>query len=98
MALIGISSKLNSKILETTHKLAQGCIRGLAVIAIIATYGVGHAVSVIGISGIAMTASTTEAQAWRGGWGRGRGGWNRGGWGRGRGGGWCYWHPRACGW
>jgi hypothetical protein len=91
MAPIGISSKLNSKILETAHKLSRGCIRGLAVVAIVASYGFGHAVSVIGISGIAMTASTTDAQAWRGGRGWGRG------WGRG--GGWCYWHPRACrGW
>jgi hypothetical protein len=96
-----MASKLSSKIIEKARSVARSFIRGLAIIAIVATYGLGHAVSVIGISGLAMTASTTPAQAWRGGRGGwGRGGWGRGGWGRGRGWGggrgWCYWHPYAC--
>jgi hypothetical protein len=85
MAQIGVWSKFSSKIIEKTHSLARICIRGLAVVAIVGTYGVGQVLGVMGVSGVVMTASTTPAQAWRGGWGGGwgRGGWGRGGWGRG---------------
>ena len=69
MALIEVLSKLRSKI-------SRGMIRGVAVLAIIFAYGLGQ----VAVTGVMMTASTTSAQAW---WrGRGRGwGWRGRGWG-----------------
>ena len=68
-------SKLRSKILEKTHGVSRGVLRGLAVLAIIFAYGLGQ----VAVTGAMMTASTTSAQAW---WrGRGRGwGWRGRGW------------------
>jgi len=91
MVPIAIWSELRSKILEKTHGFSRGLIRGLAVVAIIVTYGLGQAA----ITGAMITASTTSADAWYRGRGRGWGYRGRG-WGyRGRGG-WCYYHPYAC--
>src|SRR5688572_32853663 len=83
----------------------RSLMRGLATAIVLAIYGLG----MIGLSGLAMTAGTTaEAQAWHGGWHRGRGrgrGWGRGrgrgrGWGRGRGRGrgWGRGRGRGRGW
>ena len=62
-------------------------IRGLAVVAVIATYAVGsigtQVATTVGVSTLALTTSATPAAAWwRRGWGwrRGYGGW---GWRRG---------------
>jgi hypothetical protein len=66
--------KLTSKVLQISHLLARGCVRGLAVIAIVMTYGLGPGLAIMGVSGVAMTASTTPASAWwRRGWGFRRG-------------------------
>ncbi len=101
MALNDILAQLSSKSLEVTRKLGSVFVRGLAVVAIIGTYGLGQVASVMGVSGVVMTASTTPAQAWRGGWGRGgwgRGGWGRGGWGWGGGRGCRGWRGGRCWW
>jgi hypothetical protein len=86
MTPIDVWYKLRSKILEKTRGVSRGLLRALAVIAIIAAYGLGQ----VAVTGFMMTASTTSAQAWwRGrGWGwRGRGwrgrGWGYRGWRRG---------------
>jgi hypothetical protein len=63
-------------------------VRGLAVVAVIATYAVGsigtQVATTIGVSTLALTTTTTPAHAW---WRRGWG-WRRGGWGYRRGWGW----------
>jgi hypothetical protein len=70
MAPTEIWSNLRTHILEKTHGFARGCARVMAVAIIVATYGLGHTVGVIGVTGVAMTATSTPAQAWRGrGWG-----------------------------
>jgi hypothetical protein len=72
---------------EMMQSAYRGCVRSLAVVAIVLSYGLAQGVSLVGISGLALTASTKQADAqWGWGWGRGgwgRGGWGRGGWGRG---------------
>jgi hypothetical protein len=85
----GIWSKVSPKLLEISHGVGRVCVRGLAVVAIVATYGfsqglgiVGQSLGIVGITGLAMTASTTTADAGRRGWGRRGRGWGRRGWGR----------------
>jgi hypothetical protein len=57
-------------------------IRGLAVVAVLATYAVGsvgtQVATMVGVSTLALTTSATPASAW---WRRGWGGYRRG-WGR----------------
>ena len=74
----------------TGNVLAKGraiVVRGLAVVAVLATYAVGtigtQVATTIGVSTLALTTSATPASAWwRRGWGW-RGGWRRGwGWRR----------------
>jgi hypothetical protein len=61
-------------------------IRGLAVVAVLATYAVGtigtQIATTVGVSTLALTTSATPAAAWwRRGWGWRRGGYWRRGWG-----------------
>ena len=65
-------------------------IHGLAAVTVIATYALGsvgaQVVTTLGVSSLALTATTTPANAywgWRRGWRRGLG-WRRGYWRRGR--------------
>ena len=85
MTKLGIWSKVRPTLVGISHGLRRACIRGLAVVAIVASYGVSQGLGIVGITGLAMTASTTPADAgYRRGWGRrgwGRG-WGRRGWGR----------------
>ena len=70
-------------------KMRSFVVRGLAVVAVVATYAVGslgaQLATTLGISGLALTTSTTTADAqWRRGWRRGywrRGYYRRGYWG-----------------
>ena len=52
-----------------TSRLRSFLVRGLAVLAVVFTYAVGtvgtQVASVVGLSAIALTTSTTPAQAWR---------------------------------
>jgi len=79
----GIWSKVSPTLLGISQGLRRACIRGLAVVAIVTTYGVTQGLGVVGITGLTMGATTTSADAgWRGrGWGRR--GWGRRGWRRG---------------
>jgi hypothetical protein len=61
-------------------------IHGLAAVTVIATYALGSVVTTLGVSSLALTTTTTSANAqwgWRRGW-RGGWGWRRGYWRRGR--------------
>jgi hypothetical protein len=64
-------------------KARAAAIRGLAVVAVVATYGAGaigaQVAATVGLSTLALTTSATPAAAWwRRGWGWGRGwGWRR---------------------
>jgi len=79
MAARQIWPKLSLAALRVSHGLARGCVRIVAVAAIVMTYGLGQ-LGVVGVSGLAMTAaSTTSAQAW---WRGRRGFFRRGWWGR----------------
>ena len=73
-----------SKMQSSFHRFGRLCTRGAAVVAIVAGFGVGQVATVVGVSGVFMTASSQPAQAWwRRGWGYRRGwGWRRG-WRRG---------------
>jgi len=60
-------------------------VRGLAAVGVVAAFAVGGLGTTLGVSGLALTATTTSAQAqpWDGGWRR-RGEFRRGwGWRRG---------------
>jgi hypothetical protein len=58
-------------------KLRDVLIRGLAVVAVVLTYAVSS-IGTIGLAGLGLTATSSQAQAW---WYRG--GYRRGYWGRG---------------
>jgi hypothetical protein len=66
-------------------KVRSFIVRGLAVVAVVATYAIGNIgaqiATSVGVSAVALTSTATPANAWwrRGGWG----GWGRRGWGRG---------------
>jgi hypothetical protein len=67
-------------------KLRAVLIRGLAVVAVVLTYAVSS-IGTVGLAGLGLTATSTQAHAW---WYRGgyRRGWGYRGWGWGRG--WGY--------
>jgi len=81
-----------ANVLSKTRSLV---VRGLAMAGVVAAFALGslgtQVVTAVGVSGLALTTTTTPAQAqwgWRRGWRRGgdwgwRRGWRRGGWGDG---------------
>jgi len=56
---------------RTSHALYRACIRGVAILAVVAAYGFSH-IGVVTLSGSFLTASTAPAEA----------GWRRRWWGR----------------
>jgi hypothetical protein len=79
---------MTGDIMSGIAKLRTVLIRGLAVIAVVLTYTVSS-IGTVGLAGLGLTATSTQAQAWwRGGYRRG---WGGRGWGWGRRG---YWRRR----
>ena len=82
-------AEVNSMTGNVLAKARAIVVRGLVVVAVLATYAVGtigtQLATTVGVSTLALTTSATPAAAWwrRGwGWGYGRGwGWRRRGWG-----------------